>query len=261
MLRITDVVKHLLIINILMFLASRVFNTGMLALYYPGSEQFMPLQFATHFFMHANLPHLLFNMYALYLFGSALESLWSARPFLLYYFVCAVGAALLHLLVNYLEFSQMQTAIDAFRAIPNYDTFWQFFKKVPLDRLNPEYKALVLQASSALQDGNPMTVEAVSGMMQQYLRYQMNIPAVGASGAIFGLLLAFAMKFPNTELMLIFVPIPIKVKYFIPILMVVELYLSVNNFAWDNIGHFAHLGGALTGLLLLLFGKYLRIYL
>ncbi len=256
MLRISDVAKHLLIINVLMFLASMIFSTTTLALHYPASDKFMPLQIVTHFFMHANFMHLFFNMFALVMFGSALETLWGAQRFLFYYFACAIGAAALHLFVNYLDFSQMQTAIDAFRSSPGYDTFWSYFKQVPLDRLNPEYKEAVMSMSSAIQDGNTRIVPQAVGAMEQYLKFQMDIPMVGASGAIFGLLLAFGMKFPNAELMLIFLPIPIKAKYFIPFLMLLELYLGVNNFSWDNIAHFAHLGGALVGLLIILLGRF-----
>lgn len=256
MLRITDVAKNLLIINVLVFLAGFVLNTSMLALYYPESENFQPFQLVTHFFMHGSVMHIFFNMFALVMFGSALETLWGAQRFLFYYFVCAAGAAALHLFVNYLDFSQMQAAIDAFRADPSYDTFWEFFKKAPLDRLNAGYRSNVMKLSSAIQDGDLSIVSQAAGAMEQYRTFQMNIPVVGASGAIFGLLLAFGMKFPNAELMLLFFPVPVKAKYFIPILMLIELYLGVNNFSWDNIAHFAHLGGALTGLLLILLGRF-----
>ena len=259
MLRITDVAKNLLIINVLFFVAGFVFNTDQLALYYPGSEKFRPFQLVTHFFMHANLMHIFFNMFALAMFGSALETLWGAKRFLFYYFACAFGAAALHLFVNYLDFSGLQTLIDNFRATPNYDTFWAFFKKVPIDRLNPEYRQAIMKLSSAIQESDAGAINQATGAMEQYLRFKMSTPVVGASGAIFGLLLAFGMKFPDAELMLIFFPVPVKAKYFIPILMLVELYLGVNNFSWDNIAHFAHLGGALTGLFIILFGRLFNV--
>ncbi len=258
MLRITDVAKHLLIINILMFLASLVFNTDLLALYYPGSENFRPFQLVTHFFMHASIMHIFFNMFALVTFGSALETLWGPQRFLFYYFASAIGAAALHLFVNYLDFSHLQSAIDAFRATPNYDTFWVFFKDVPLDRLNPEYRQVVMNLSSAIQESNTGLVPQAANAMEQYLKFKMSTPVVGASGAIFGLLLAFGIKFPNAELMLLFFPVPVKAKFFIPIMMLLELYLGVNNFSWDNIAHFAHLGGAITGLLIILFGRFFK---
>ncbi len=256
MLRITEVAKHLLIINILMFLAGFVFNTDLLALYYPGSENFRPFQLVTHFFMHAGFMHIFFNMFALVMFGSALETLWGPQRFLFYYFACAVGAAALHMFVDYLTISSLQAEIDAFRSAPSYDTFWAFFNDVPLDRLNPEYKEVVNNLSGAIQEGSAALVPQATNAMEQYVDFKMNRPVVGASGAIFGLLLAFGMKFPNAELMLIFFPVPVKAKYFIPILMLLELYLGVNNFSWDNIAHFAHLGGALMGLLLILLGRY-----
>lgn len=262
MLRITDVVRHLLIINILMFIADKLVlsNWGasdMLALHYPGSDLFRPYQFVTYFFMHANFMHILFNMYALVMFGSALEVLWGAKHFLFYYIACALGAAALHLLVNYIEFSQMQSAIAAFQANPDYDTFWAFFSDVPLNRLGPDYKAAIEQLSSAVTNSEPGARELGVQAMRYWMKANMDVPVVGASGAIYGLLLAFGMKFPNAELMLIFLPIPIKAKYFIPILVLIELYLGVNQFSWDNIAHFAHLGGALVGLLLILFGNRL----
>jgi len=167
--------------------------------------------------------------------------------------------AALHLFVSYLDFSQMQTAIEMFRSSPSYDTFWNYFKDVPLDRLNPEFREAVNSMGNAIQEGNKSVVPEAANAMEQYLNFKMDIPMVGASGAIFGLLLGFGIKFPNAELMLIFLPIPIKAKYFIPLLMLVELYLGVNNFSWDNIAHFAHLGGALIGLLLILFGRYVNL--
>jgi membrane associated rhomboid family serine protease len=254
MLRITDVVKHLLIINILMFLASNIFSTSMLALHYPASENFRTYQIITHFFMHANLAHLFFNMFALVMFGSALEAFWGPRRFLFFYIVCALGAALLHNLWNYYDFSQMQRLIEQFQSNPTYDHFWAFFNETPLPKIK-ENEGFFQDMSRRLRNGDSTVAVQTAHEMQRYLSGKMSIPVVGASGAIFGLLLAFGMYFPNTELMLIFLPIPIKAKYFIPILMLVELYLGVNQFSWDNIAHFAHLGGALTGFLLILYWR------
>jgi membrane associated rhomboid family serine protease len=255
MLRITDVVKHLLIINVLMFVVSFMLNPDILALHYPASEKFQPFQIVTHFFMHAGFAHIFFNMFALWMFGSALEALWGPKRFLFFYFFCAFGAAILHTLYSYYEISQLQEAIAQFRAAPNYDTYWAFFNDVPFDRLLPRYKEEVNRIGELVMkmNGEPGLTSQGAQLMELYVNNKMDIPVVGASGAIYGLLLAFGMKFPNAELMLIFLPIPVKAKYFIPFLMVAELFLGVNQFSWDNIAHFAHLGGALSGFLLILY--------
>jgi membrane associated rhomboid family serine protease len=259
MFKITGVVKHLLFINIIMFLASEIFGlTDLLALHYPASDQFEPFQIVTHFFMHGGFLHILFNMFMLVMFGSALEALWGPKRFLLFYFACALGAALLHTLSTYWELSLLQDAISAFKNNPTYDTFWAYFNHVPLDNLNPEYREEVNSVSRLLQDSTPSVISRGVNLMQEWLNYKMDIPVVGASGAIFGLLMGFVMYFPNAELMLLFPPIPVKAKYLIPILMVVELFLGVNQFSWDNIAHFAHLGGAITGLLMILYWRKIK---
>lgn len=258
MLRITDVVKHLLIINILVFLIGEIglVDTEMLALRFPTSEDFRPYQIVTHFFMHGGLMHLFFNMFALVMFGSALESLWGPKKFLFFYFLCAFGAAFLHTAYSWWDLNNLQSLIDQFQANPNPDTYWAFFSDVPLDKLQPQdYKTAVEKVAGALNNPSADVVNAGVQYMNEFLNLKRGTPVVGASGAIYGLLLAFGMYFPNAELMLIFLPIPIKAKYFIPILMVVELFFGFNQFSWDNIAHFAHLGGALTGFLLILYWR------
>lgn len=252
MFNLTPVVKQLLIINVLVFLASMLMGTNALALYYPASPNFQPYQIVSHFFMHAGIGHIFFNMFALVMFGSALEALWGPKKFLFFYFFCAIGAAAIHTGYNYFHFSQLQEAIEAFRASPSMATFYDFFDRVQVE-LIPER---VNQIERALNAGNAeQVVGPVADQMTEVVKEQMNIPVVGASGAIYGLLLGFGMLFPNAELMLIFFPVPIKAKYFIPVLMLGELFLGVNRFSWDNIAHFAHLGGALFGLILILYWR------
>lgn len=253
MLRITEVVKHLLIINVLLFVADMVFSLDILSLYYPGSKNFQPFQIATHFFMHGSFMHIAFNMFALWMFGSALETLWGPKRFLFFYFACALGAAALHTGFTYLDFSAVYESMEAFNNNPNYNTFWAFFNDTHLPKVD-EFKKLLRTLSDGVRagDGEAIT-QSYQLMMQYYEELKNNTRMLGASGAVFGLLLAFGMKFPNTELMLIFFPVPIKAKYFIPVLMVIELFLGVNQFSWDNIAHFAHLGGAITGFFLILY--------
>ncbi len=256
--RITDVVKHLLAINILVAIALWLFPQWResLSMYYPGSDKFHPIQVVTHFFMHApGLMHLFFNMYALAMFGPPVETLYRSRRFLFYYIACAFGAAALHSAYNWYDFSQWQAAIDAFQAAPGYDTYWAFFDKVNQNYLTPSGKEALEAASQAFLNGDLRYVDQSTQLMEMILKSKMDIPVVGASGAIYGLLLAFGMQFPNAELMLIFLPIPIKAKYFIPLLMAGEFYFGLQNFAWDNIAHFAHLGGAITGFFLILYWR------
>jgi membrane associated rhomboid family serine protease len=225
---IPPVVKNLIIINIILLLASFVFsNMGInlnrtLGLYYFGSSQFKPFQLVTHMFMHGGIAHLFFNMFALYMFGRVLEQVWGSKRFFIYYFFTGIGAALLHSFVNYLEVRSLMAS------------------------LTPEQIAIVKsEGTSIFLRGQNYTHQAMGA-----LNLLMNIPTVGASGAVFGVLLAFGVYFPNTQLMLLFPPIPIRAKYFVMIYGAIELYLGFTQ-ANSNIAHFAHLGGMLFGFILI----------
>lgn len=223
------VVKNLIMINIIMLLAYyaglQVFGVdlnGILGLYYPKSDRFMPIQILTHMFMHAGIWHLFFNMYALYIFGQILENVWGSQRFLLYYLVCGLGAAFIHEAVIGFQFHQI------------------------LNTLTPEQTQLVLsEGAEVFKSGKVYT-----DINMQALQVLLNTPTVGASGAIFGVLLAFGMLFPNTQLMLLIPPIPIKAKWFVLIYGVLELYLAISQ-PGSNVAHAAHLGGMLFGFIMI----------
>ena len=242
MMNITPTVKQLLIINIIFYIGSQVLGEQayqMFSLYFFENDKFQVWQPLTHMFMHAQMPnimHILFNMFALYSFGSALEHFWGAKKFLFFYISCGLGAALLHLGVNYYEFhSGMDSLLQA------------GFDKADILALLNESKI-----DSRWQEviGNA----GVNKMASSFI-----VPAVGASGAIYGLLVAFAYMFPNAQLGLMFIPIPIKAKYFVPGILLIDLVLGFKGEAifsgGSGIAHFAHLGGALTGFLMMYYWK------
>lgn len=221
------VVKNLIIINALMLLGYYAFSGAInlnwkLGLFYWGSEQFEPYQIVTHMFMHGNFAHLFFNMFALWMFGRVLENVWGAKRFFIYYFVTGLGAAFLHLLVNHI---QIQSLIA----------------QMPQEQINE----VMARGFQALQNNQNFTDPDMAK-----LNLSMNIPTVGASGAVFGILLAFGMLFPNTQLLLLFPPIPIKAKYFVMGYGVIELFLGISQ-TGSNVAHFAHVGGMLFGFILI----------
>ncbi|MDQ1332287.1 MAG: Rhomboid protein [Bacteroidota bacterium] len=223
------VVKNIIMINILMLLAyyavRSVFGVdlnGILGLYFPRSDSFKPLQILTHMFMHANFWHLFFNMYALYIFGMVLERVWGPKRFFIYYMITGLGAALVHETVIAFEYNKLMNLLD------------------------PDQIQLVLnEGATYISEGQVFTDPTMKD-----LQILLNTPTVGASGAIFGVLLAFGMLFPNTQLMLLFPPIPIKAKYFVIAYGVIELSLAITQ-PGSNIAHAAHLGGMLFGYFLI----------
>ncbi len=224
------VVKNLLIINGLFFLATMAFArfninlTELLGLYIPQSELFKPHQLVTYIFMHSPVDwtHIGFNMFALWMFGSAIENYWGGKRFLIYYMVTGLGAGLIHLGV--LE--------------------WQFFSLAK--QLTTEQLDLVL--STSIDDF--YTMGGLGNQVMNDLSQMMHIPTVGASGAVFGLLLAFGMMFPNSKIYLYFL-FPIKAKYFVIGYGLMELYFGMSNRPGDNVAHFAHLGGMPFGYILI----------
>lgn len=219
------VVKTLLIINIVMFGISYLMPDvqSLLAVYSFKSEFFKPYQLVTHMFMHGGFFHLFFNMFALYMFGKVLEEVWGSQRFLFYYMFTGLGAAMLHLFVLNYEISS---------AIASMDT----------SAVND-----VFRDGASLLKNNQNYVETT----RANLNLMINTRTVGASGAVYGLLLAFGVLFPNTMLY-IYAAIPVKAKYLVMILTAVEIYMGFKNRTGDNIAHFAHLGGMLFGLLLIL---------
>lgn len=226
--QVPDVVKNLLIINGLLFFATISLDnygidlTEILALHQFQSTNFMPHQLITHFFMHANLTHLFFNMFALWMFGKTLENIWGGKRFLIYYMFTGLGAAALHLAISQYEILTLQQQLNAYE-------------------LNT-----LLENGKSILERNQNYSHQIMGKLNQLI----NTPTVGASGAVFGILLAFGVLFPNTLLYLYFA-IPIKTKYFVIIYGALELYLGLSNNPADNVAHFAHLGGMLFGFLLI----------
>jgi membrane associated rhomboid family serine protease len=220
---LTPAVKNIIIINVLIYLACFVVPglNDALTGYYFASPNFRPWQIVTHMFMHSqyDFTHIFFNMYALYLFGTALENYWGTKRFVIYYMTCGVGAFFLHMGVSYFEIQKMMSVLS--------------------DR--EIYQVMI----SGLEEGKAYKVQMVE------LYSAINTGVVGASGAVFGVLLGFGMLFPNTELMLLFPPIPLKAKYFVMIYGAIEFFLAMRQTTGDNVAHYAHLGGMLFGYLLL----------
>jgi len=261
------VVRNLLIINILMFVALLTFEqvfridlNQVMGLHFWNAEKFSPYQFLTYMFMHGGYMHIFSNMFALWMFGKILETYWGAKRFLNYYLVTGIGAALIHYIVLYIEISPTITYIDNFLAAPSLSDFKIFMESEYFSVFNFEiqqhYNAFVETYNATIGENQAKALDSAIEFMAQYRIDYLNAPTiVGASGAVFGILLAFGMLFPNTELMLLFPPIPIKAKYFVIIYGAFELYAGFAQIKGDNIAHFAHLGGMLFGFLLLRYWK------
>lgn len=213
---ITPVVKNLLIINVIFFFATWLFQqqgTALeeyLAVFYFNSPYFKVWQPITYMFMHGSMAHIFFNMFALYSFGSILEAHWGGKRFINFYLITGLGALALQWGVQAFEVYQLTGS-----SINNLAT-------------------LTVQNESDLRT-----------LQQIYFG-----PMVGASGAIFGLLVAFGMLYPNLEMYIMFIPVPVKAKYIVPVYIVLELVLGFSKIEGDSVAHFAHLGGALIGFIL-----------
>jgi membrane associated rhomboid family serine protease len=209
------VVKNILIINVLFFIAQLTFENNpnirldnMFALHDVHSVYFKPYQLLTYMFMHGGYSHIFANMFAVWMFGRTLENVWGSKRFLIFYLITGIGAGLLHLLVLYIE---MAPIMDYLHTLP-------------------------------LQE-QAMWIESP--------QFKVNAATVGASGAVFGCLAAFGYLFPNSMIYIYFL-LPMKAKWFVILYAGMELFLSIRNSAGDNVAHFAHLGGAITGLILVL---------
>ena len=211
--RSSTAVINLIIINVLVFIAQKMFGgmqdesrvTDLFALHHFRSDEFKFYQIITHMFMHGSFMHLLFNMFALYSFGTMIERMWGPKRFLIFYFICGIGAALAQIASYAYQYNMLDNMTMSLDQVMQYQTIL---------RLNA---------------------------------------TVGASGAIMGVIAAFGYLFPNTEMMIIPIPIPLKAKWVVIGFIAIDLFSGIAGRPGDNVAHFAHLGGALTGFLIVFF--------
>ena len=235
--RMTDTVKVLLIINVLFFVGTLSLGEQAyqyFSLWFFKNDNFQVWQVITHMFMHGGFMHILFNMYALWAFGSPIEQMLGKNRFIFFYFSAGIGAAIIHSLVNYYHFQVGYSELIS-AGIDPYG----------------------IQELLRTGRGDPAILDVVSQDVLREFSSAYNIPAVGASGAIYGILVAFGMLFPNVELFLLFVPVPIKAKYFIPGLIALDLFSGLTGYSifGGGIAHFAHIGGALVGFIMMWYWK------
>lgn len=208
------VVKNLIIINVLVYMATALLPVGDTIMQYCalslGTPYFHTYQFITYMFLHANFEHIFFNMFALWMFGRTLEYDMGSKRFLIYYMITGIGAGLLQMGVSWIEISRLQAAAHEMGAMTPY--------------------------------------------MQSMIAVRANVVTIGASGAVFGVLLAFGMMYPNAMIMLLIPPIPIKAKYFVIGYGLLELSLGFTG-AQSGVAHFAHVGGMIFGFFLLYYWK------
>ena len=233
--RVSEIVKHLIIINVIFFIASIVFGELMydlFAMHYPKNSDFILWQPVTHMFMHGDITHILFNMFGLWMFGTPLEQMWGKQKFVFFYLSAGFGAVLIQTIVyHYDVMSVTQILIDNGLTNSDVDAFYK------TGRLNTS----IIQ--SVGEDRLYSGIQSFKAVM------------VGASGALYGILVAFAMLFPNVQLMLLFPPIPIKAKFFVPLLILFDLFFGFTSYSVGPIAHFAHIGGAVTGFLMMWYWK------
>lgn len=238
--RLSPAVLGLVITNAAAFVAglfvpqARAWLVDHGAFWFMGNPHFAPWQVVTYMFLHGGPGHILFNMFGLVSFGGLLERQWGTRRFLIFYFLCGVGAALIHNTVNAYNYGMLQERLLA-------------------QGLTPE---AIREALATGRSAIPLSAEMKASLVELYRAYA--VPMIGASGGIYGVLVAFGLLYPNAKLMLMFMPVPIAAKIVIPILLVLDLFSGVTGLSLfgGGIAHFAHLGGALVGFLLMLFWRW-----
>ncbi|MEK9614120.1 MAG: rhomboid family intramembrane serine protease [Flavobacteriaceae bacterium] len=232
---ITDTVKHLLIINVIFFIASIALGEVVydwFALHYPSNSKFQFWQPLTHMFMHGDLGHIFFNMFGLFMFGVPIEQMWGRKKFIFFYLSTGFGAAALQLVLYYFQINQISDLLFE-KGLSSYEisTFFQT-RDLPYTLVEEIGREPLRSALSAF-----------NGVM------------VGASGALYGVLVAFAFLFPNAQLMLLFPPIPVRAKILVPLLILGDLFFGFTSYSIGPIAHFAHVGGAVTGLIMMWYWK------
>ena len=232
---VTETVKHLLIINGIFFLATLTLGNQVydwFALHYPSNPKFEYWQPITHMFMHGDLSHIFFNMFGLWMFGTPLEQMWGKQKFIFFYLSTGLGAAFLQLILYHYQINSVNTLLLE-SGLTGYEID-QFYETAQLSS-----KAMSQIGEQKLSVG----YNAFRSVM------------VGASGALYGVLVGFAMLFPNAQLMLLFPPIPVKAKILVPILILADLFFGFSSYSIGPIAHFAHIVGALTGLAMMWYWK------
>ena len=238
--RISPTVKQLLIINIIFYFGSSFslntdFIYSLFSLHFPENPEFKFWQLLTHMFMHGGIMHLAFNMFALWMFGSAIESIFGSRRFLFFYLTCGLGAAIAQISFLYYSFySNLDLLLSS-----GYDQ-QSILNLINEARYNPLWE-------------NIIGIDGIYSLRNSFISTM-----VGASGAIMGVLVAFGMFFPESKLMLIFFPVPVKAKFFIPGIILLDLFSAITGqaiFSPSNTAFIAHLGGAFTGFLIMYYWK------
>jgi len=232
---ITETVKHLLIINVIFFIATLALGDivyDLFALHYPSNPKFQFWQPLTHMFMHGNFTHIFFNMFGLYMFGTPIEQMWGRKKFIFFYLSTGFGAAALQLGLYYFQVSGVSDLLSEQGLTGSQ--IGMFFETRDIS-----YSIIEQIGRETLRSG----LSAYESVM------------VGASGALYGVLVAFAFLFPNARLMLLFPPIPVKAKVLVPLLILGDLFFGFTSYSIGPIAHFAHVGGAVTGLIMMWYWK------
>jgi len=252
--RLTPMVKNLLLINVIAYFIPQLFGLSginrIMGLYYFESPFFYPFQFFTYMFSHGGFTHILFNMFGLFFLGPLLEQFWGAKKFLTFYLLTGIGAGFIYLGISYFQIAPMHDAMELFVVDPNPESFYAFVSEY--DNYSSTQSYGLYETYYDNPNNSSLKAQAIQ-FVQQIYSVKINIPMVGASGAIYGILMAFGLLFPNTQLMLLFPPIPIKAKYLVMILGGLAIYSGFTDNPGDNTAHFAHLGGMIVSYIVLKF--------
>ncbi len=256
MFQLTPAAKNILIINGIIYILSdfiglRSYIIENFGMRYFHSENFQPYQILTYMWVHGGFGHLFSNMFSVLVFAPILERVWGSKKFLIYYLITGIGAGILYSGINYYENYSFEIKVKSYEQNPSPESF----RKLVLNNSSEYYNRLYDFIDSYEQNPSNSNDNLSIAYANDLLKVKSDVPMVGASGAVFGILLAFAMLFPNMELMLLFFPIPVKAKYLVLVYGIYELWSEINRMPGDNVAHFAHLGGMLIGYLILKYWK------
>ncbi|MFY0653099.1 MAG: rhomboid family intramembrane serine protease [Cyclobacteriaceae bacterium] len=266
MFNLTPMVKNILIINVVLLIIESFLSidlSGIFGVHYVFGEDFFIFQYVTYMWLHAGMWHLFSNMFAVLIFGPMLERVWGQKRFLTFYLITGIGAGLLYGVVDTIEKNDIKAKAEVYSYSPNPDDFSIFIVNNKASNFTITHKGrttTLAELSDEFYD-NPnddSLKNTTTSVVEEIYRGVTRSNMVGASGAVFGILLAFAILFPNTELLLLFPPIPIKAKYLVLFYGLYELYSEFNRSAGDNVAHLAHLSGMLIAFIILKYWQRTR---